>query len=217
MTQIEWALYEEPVFPSCTALCSQQCSWGPCSALPHSDQLSQNCPQRCVRVLMDFYLMRDDISYGFHNSQAMWPKDHHAWQHLLLHSLTKLGVHWVCVDCKTCNVQCRFRTHWVKCISLERQKHQEKLWEKKFKNTHSNFSLQKPAHSFSLLIQGFFFALVFFYFILWTTEFPWRHEANQTVLGELFPTNTGSGGNKSTLGPCSICGPLQCASQPSKL
>lgn len=117
-----------------------------------SDQLSQNCPQRCVRVLMDFYLMRDDISYGFHNSQAMWPKDHHAWQHLLLHSLTKLGVHWVCVDCKTCNVQCRFRTHWVKCISLERQKHQEKLWEKKFKNTHSNFSLQKPAHSFSLLI-----------------------------------------------------------------
>lgn len=115
MTQIEQALYEEPASSSCTALCSQQCSWGSSapSGLLNSDQLSQ----RCVTVLMELYLMQEwcDISYGFHNSQAMWPNNCHAWQQLLLHSLTKLGVHWVgvywvCVHCKTCNMQCTFRT-----------------------------------------------------------------------------------------------------------
>lgn len=214
MTQIEWALYEEPVFPSCTALCSQQCSWGPRSALPNSDQLSQNCPQRCVRVLMDFYLMRDDISYGFHNSQAMWPKDRHAWQHPLPHSLTKLGVHWVCVDCKTCNVQCRFRTHWVKCISLERQKHQEKLWEKSSKIHTPIFPSRNLHIPFRCWYKDFFCPCIFFYFM--DNRVP-METWGKSVLGELFPTNRGSGGNKSTLGPCSICGPLQCASQPSKL
>lgn len=131
VTQTEWALYEEPASPSCTAFCSQQCSWGSSapSALPNSTQPSQ----RCVTVLMLFYLMQEwcDISYGFHNSQAMWPNDHHTWQQLLLHSLTKLGVHWVCAGCKNCNMKCTFRTHWMNCISLERQKHQDKLWEKR--------------------------------------------------------------------------------------
>lgn len=131
-TQIKWALYEEPASPSCTPLCSQQRSWGPHSALPNSDQLSQSCPQRCMTVLMEFYLIWEwlDISSAFHNSQAMWPNDRHAWQQLLLHSLTKLGVHWVCAGWKTFNVQSTFRTRWMKCISLERQKHQDKHWEK---------------------------------------------------------------------------------------
>lgn len=107
-------------------------------------------------------LMREwlGICYGFHNSQAMWPKDRHAWQQLLLHSLTKLGVHWVCVGFRTCNVQCTFRIHWIKCISLERQ---TSFGKKKFKNTNSNFSLRNLHILFLCWYKDFFAPYIFLF------------------------------------------------------
>lgn len=90
-TQIECVLYEGSVFPVCTALSCPWCSWGPHSVLSNSDHLD----------LTEFYLTWKwhIIFCVFHNSQAIWPKDRHAWQYLLLQNLTKLGVHWVCAGC----------------------------------------------------------------------------------------------------------------------
>lgn len=147
--------------------------------------------------------------FWFHNSQAMWPNDRHAWQQLLLQSLTKLGVHWVCVGCKTSNMQYAFRTHWMKCSSLERRKHQDKLWEKEVQKHKLQLFPPETCTSFFFADTSFFTPYTFLC-MLWTIGFPWRHEANQTVLGEHFPTDTGAGGKKWTLGPCSTCGPPLC-------
>lgn len=158
-----------------------------------------------------------DISYGFHNSRATWPNDRHAWQQLSLYSLTKLGVHWVCVGCKTCNVECTFRTHWMKCISLERQKRQDKLWEKEFEKYKLQLFPPEICTSFFSADIRKFFLPPYFPFYFTDNWVPMETRGKSDSTGWALFTNTGSGGNKWTLGPCSTCGPPQCASQPSKL
>lgn len=173
-TWIEWALCEEPVSPACIVLRCQWCSRGPCSALHNFDQLLHSHPPRSIMVLMVFYLMWKwhVIFYGFHNSQAIWPDDHHAQQLLLPHSLTKLGVHWVCAGCNKL-AMCRAHLgHTRRHASPWKSRNIRTSFGKKEVQNHKlYFSLQKCAYPFSLLTQragwGVFF--IFFLFILWNS------------------------------------------------
>lgn len=105
---------------------------------------------------------------------------------------------WECIGCVqvvksgTCNAHLG-HTEWNASLWKGRNI-KTSFGKNKLKNKNANFSLQKSAHPFPLLIQGFFAPYVFL-FTLWTTGLPWRHEVNQTVLYwvSIFPL---TGGNR---------------------
>lgn len=108
--------------------------WGVCIScvLCNSDHLD----------LAEFYLVWKwhIIFCVFHNSQAIWPNDRHAWQYLLLQSLTKLGVYWVCAGCNKLATCKAHLGHIEQSASpWEEQKDQDKLGKRKFKNINSFF------------------------------------------------------------------------------
>lgn len=99
---------------------------------------------------------------------------------------------WECTGCvwvvklATCNAHLG-HTEWSASLWKGRNI-KTSFGKKKLKNTNSKFFLQKSAHPFSLLIQGFIFLPPTVSFLFYRQlGFPWRHEANQTALGEHFP------------------------------
>lgn len=78
--------------------------------------------------------------YGFQNSQALWPDDRHAPQQLLLHSLTKLGVHWVCAG-RNRLAMCKAHLGHIREMHLlgKAETSRQALGKRKFKNINSIF------------------------------------------------------------------------------
>lgn len=211
---IEWAPREEPVSPGCPALCCPQGSWAPSN---NSNQLLHGHPTRPITVLMEFYLMMWKwhviFFYGFHNSQAIWPNDHRAQQELLPHSLTKLGVRWVCAGC---NELAMYRAHLGHVASPRRSRNtRTSFGKRKFKNRNSKIRIYPFADAKSryLFLFFFFFHIFAFCFVKQLRSHRDMRQIRQDWMTVVFPPLThNSGGNKIPFGPCTTYGAPQCAS-----
>lgn len=153
------------------------------------------------------------IFYGFHNSQAIWPNDRHAWQQLLLHSLAKLGVtHWVCAGCNK-SAMCRARLGHIERNTPPWKRRNIKISfpKRKFKNIHFIF----PSRNVHILFLYWCRYLLHppspnpspFYFV--NSWLPLR-QIRLGWVSLVFPLLTHSSeGNKIKVGPCTTCGGSQ--------